>query len=347
MTAPTSGASATPGGRIATTVVGSYPIPSWLAALPSAPNLADALLVVLKIQELAGIDLLSDGEFSRFDVNHPDTNGMIDYFVAPLAGVATTLSRAELAAFRELRGMSFRAAPAGVVRGPLGEGSLNLPAAWQQVRGLSGSPLKFTVTSPYMLAQTLLDRHYGDVRALAAALAEVLRVQVVEIDAAVIQVDEANLTGHAEDAGWAHEPINTVLGGVRGEKALHLCFGNYGGQSIQAGEWRALLGFLNALDVDHLVLEFARRGYDELELFNELRPEIALGVGLVDIKDNAVESPDLIARRIEHAVGVLGAERVRWVHPDCGFWMLPRSVADRKLQALVAGRDLYEGRRRR
>jgi 5-methyltetrahydropteroyltriglutamate--homocysteine methyltransferase len=344
MTRSTAGAPGTPGGRIGTTVVGSYPIPSWLAALPSAPNLADALLVVLKTQELAGIDLLSDGEFSRFDVNHPDTNGMIDYFVAPLAGVATELTRAELAAFRELRGMSFRAAPAGVVRAPLGEGTLDLPSSWQQVRGLSQTPLKFTVTSPYMLAQTLLDRHYGDVRELAAALAEVLRAQVAEIDAAVIQVDEANLTGHAEDAGWAHEPINTVLSGVQGEKALHLCFGNYGGQTIQSGAWRALLGFLNALQVDHLVLEFARQGYDELELFADLRPEIALGVGVIDIKDNAVESADLVARRIEHAVQVLGAEKIRWVHPDCGFWMLPRSVADRKLHALVAGRDRFEGR---
>ena len=332
------------GGRIGTTVVGSYPIPSWLAALPNAPNLADALLVALKTQELAGIDLLSDGEFSRFDVNHPDTNGMIDYFVAPMAGVATDLTRAELAAFRTLRGMSFRAAPAGVVRAPLGEGTLNLPAAWRQVRGLSRRPIKFTVTSPYMLAHTLLDRHYGGVRALAAALAEVLRAQVAEIDAAVVQVDEANLTGHPEDAGWAHEPINTVLGAVRGEKALHLCFGNYGGQTIQSGTWRALLGFLNALQVDHLVLEFARRGYDELELFTDLRPDTALGIGVIDVKDNAVESPDLIARRIEHAVRILGSERIRWVHPDCGFWMLPRSVADRKLHALVAGRNLYEGR---
>ena len=335
--------------RIGTTVVGSYPIPAWLAALPSAPNLADALLVVLKTQELAGVDLLSDGEFSRFDVNHPDTNGMIDYFVAPMAGIATDLTRAELTAFRGLDGMRFRSAPAGVVRAAVGEGRLNLPAAWQRVRGLSERPLKFTVTSPYMLARTLLartllDRHYGDLRALAAALAEVLRVQVAEIDAAVIQVDEANLTGHTEDADWAHEPINTVLSGVQGERALHLCFGNYGGQSIQRGQWRALLGFLNALHVDHLVLEFARRGYDELELFTDLRPDIALGVGVVDIKDNAVESPDLIARRIEHAVRVLGAERVRWVHPDCGFWMLPRSVADRKLHALVAGRHRFEGR---
>ena len=333
-----------PGDRIGTTVVGSYPIPSWLAAMPSAPNLADALLVVLKTQELAGIDLLSDGEFSRFDINHPDTNGMIDYFVAPMAGVAAELTRSELAAFRELRGMSFRTAPAGVVRAPLGEGTLNLPAAWQQVRGLSRTPLKFTVTSPYMLAQTLLDRHYGDVRKLAAALAEVLRAQVAEIDAAVIQVDEANLTGHAEDADWAHEPINTVLSGVQGEKALHLCFGNYGGQTIQSGAWRALLGFLNALNVDHLVLEFARHGYGELELFTDLRPDIALGIGVIDIKDNAVESADQIAGRIEHAVRVLGSERVRWIHPDCGFWMLPRSVADRKLHALVAGRDRFEGR---
>jgi 5-methyltetrahydropteroyltriglutamate--homocysteine methyltransferase len=330
--------------RVGTTVVGSYPIPAWLAALPSAPNRADALLVVLKTQELAGVDLLSDGEFSRFDVNHPDTNGMIDYFVAPMDGIATGLTRAELAAFRRLPGMQFRSAPAGVVHGAVGEGGLNLPASWQQVRGLSERPLKFTVTSPYMLARTLLDRHYGDLRVLAMALAEVLRMQLADIDAAVIQVDEANLTGNPEDAGWAHEPINIVLSGVQGERAVHLCFGNYGGQSIQRGDWRALLGFLNALDVDHLVLEFAHRGYDELDLFSDLRPEIALGVGVVDIKDNAVESPDLIAGRIEHAANVLGAERIRWVHPDCGFWMLPRSVADRKLRALVMGRDLFEGR---
>ena len=70
---------------ILTTVVGSYPIPSWLAALPTAVNLRDALLVVLKTQELAGIDVVADGELSRFDVGHPETNGMIDYFVRPLA----------------------------------------------------------------------------------------------------------------------------------------------------------------------------------------------------------------------------------------------------------------------
>jgi 5-methyltetrahydropteroyltriglutamate--homocysteine methyltransferase len=204
--------------------------------------------------------------------------------------------------------------------------------------------MKFTVTSPYMLAKTLLDRKYNDLHALTMDLAQVLRRQVETIDAPVVQIDEAHLTGHPEDEGWAHEPINEVLKGVQGEKGLHLCFGNYGGQSIQKGFWKNIMNFLNALNVDHLVLEFARRGYDELEAFKELREDIALGLGVIDIKDNVVETPDLVASRIEHAVKLLGIERIKWVHPDCGFWMLPRTVADAKMAALVAGRDLFLNR---
>ncbi len=329
---------------IQTTVVGSYPVPDWLAAYPTTPNLIDAAKVILKTQELAGIDVLTDGELSRFDVGHPETNGMIEYFIRPMAGISTEVSRAVLTAFRSRAGMAFRNAPAGIVRGKIGEGALNLPAAWQTISPLTDRRVKFTVTSPYMLAKTLLDEHYGDLRALTMDIAEVLRGQVAEIDAPVLQVDEANLTGHPEDADWAHEPVNHVLGAVQGERSLHLCFGNYGGQRIQSGLWNDLMGFLNNLHVDHLVLEFARRGYDELPLFKDLRADIALGVGVIDIKDNEVESPEEVARRIEHAIDVLGAARVRWVHPDCGFWMLPRSVADRKMANLVAGRDLVFGR---
>jgi 5-methyltetrahydropteroyltriglutamate--homocysteine methyltransferase len=328
---------------IRTTVVGSYPMPGWLAAQPSAVNLRDAVMVVLKIQELAGIDVVTDGELSRFDVNHPDTNGMIDYFVRPLEGVFPVPTREELAEFRRQPGMEFRAQRAGVVRGKIGEGTLNLPAAYEEVRPLAARPLKFTLTSPYMLAKTLLDRHYGDRRALMMDLAAVLRRQVEAIDAAVVQVDEANLPGSPQDGPAAAEAINHVLGGVRGEKAVHLCFGNYGGQTIQKGCFRNLLPFFNALECDHLVLEFARRGYDALEVFRDLKPRVALGVGVIDIKDNEAETAETVARRIEQAVRVLGPERVRWVHPDCGFWMVLRSVADRKLRALVAGRDLYSG----
>lgn len=328
---------------IKTTVVGSYPLPTWLATIPSTPNLYDAILVILKTQELAGIDVVADGELSRFNINHPETNGMIDYFVAPMAGIETQLSYAELTAFRAQAGMGFRTQPAGVVRGAIGPGLLNLPAAWDLIKPLTDKSLKFTLTAPYMLAKTLVDHHYGDLQALTMAIAEVLRDQVAAIDAPVIQVDEANLPGHSEDAHWAHEPINVVLDAIQGERGLHLCFGNYGGQSIQRGLWADLLPFLNNLHVDHLVLEFARRGYDELEIFRDLREDIALGIGVIDIKDNVVETSDEIARRIELAVNELGAERIKWIHPDCGFWMLPRSVADRKMAALVAGRDRFLG----
>ena len=327
--------------EIKTKVVGSYPIPLWLSMNPSTPTLRDAIMVVLKTQELAGIDLISDGELSRYDVSHPETNGMIDYFIQPMRGISSILTRSDLEQFASEQRMGFRVQPAGVVEEQVTEGTMNLPRDWKFFKGLSKSETMFTFTAPYMLARTLIDKHYGDIRQLTMDIAEVLRAQVQGIDAPVIQMDEAHLTGHAKDAEWVHEPFNHALSGIQGEKALHLCFGNYGGQSIQKGFWKDLMPFLNKLDVDHLVLEFARRGYDELHEFGKLKPEIKLGVGVVDIKDNEVESPDLVAKRIENAVKVLGMDRIKWIHPDCGFWMLPRSVADRKMASLVAGRDIY------
>ena len=79
-------------------------------------------------------------------------------------------------------------------------------------------------------------------------------------------------------------------------------------------------------------------------MFADLDPRIRLGIGVIDIKDNEVETPDLIASRIERIVKTLGPNRLQYVHPDCGFWMLQRSVVDRKMRALVEGRDLFEGR---
>ncbi len=328
---------------IRTTVVGSYPIPAWLTSQPSRTNLRDAAMVVLKTQELADLDVICDGELSRFDVNHPDTNGMIDYFVRPMHGIHSQLSRAERAVFRSRDDFGFRSEPAGVVREAVGEGALDLPASFNSIRNLTRLPLKFTLTSPYMLARTLLDCHYGNLEALVMAIADVLRQQITSIDASVIQVDEANLPGSPQDAAIAAAGINHVLSGTNSETGVHLCFGNYGGQTIQSGLFSDLMTFFNSLDCDHLVLEFARRGYEELQFFRELKPEMQLGLGVVDIKDNVVETPDQIAHRIESANRTLGPGRVRWVHPDCGFWMLQRSVADRKMHALSAGRDLFLG----
>lgn len=332
--------------RIKTTVVGSYPVPDWLAAQPSEQALVDATRVVIHTQEQAGIDVVCDGELYRFDVNHPETNGMIEYFVRPMTGIRADIGFSEWLEYSSAGGMRFRTRPPGVVEGPLGAGALNLPIACARARRLAARPFKFTLTGPHMLAKTLHDRHYARPAKLADAIADVLADQVRHLDADVVQVDEANLPGHPGEWKWAAAAINRVLEAVprKAKAAVHLCFGNYGGQSIQKGGWAKLIDYLNALRVDHIVMECAHRPPEELRVFRDLRPEIGFGLGVVDIKRTEIESADEVARRIERAEKLLGRGRVAYVHPDCGFWMLKRNVADGKMRALVAGRDLYEGR---
>lgn len=329
--------------HILTTTVGSYPVPDWLAALPSEQALMDATRVVFGLQRQAGIDLPTDGELYRFDVNHPDTNGMIDYFIRPMAGLDTRLGRTVTALFRHHAPMRFRRKPAGVVVGPLGEGGLDLLSDCERAAQVAGGPFKFTVTSPYMLARTLMDQHYGDFERMLMALAEVLAAQMPGLPCACVQVDEANVPGHPADAAVAARAMNVVLDAIQVERAVHLCFGNYGGQTIQKGTWRALVSFLNSLHADHLVLELAHRPASDLRALCEIDPKIALGVGVIDVKVNEVETADTVAARLERIEKAVGAGRVRWAHPDCGFWMLKRSVADRKIAALVQGRDTYLG----
>ncbi len=330
--------------HIQTTLVGSYPAPQWLLGRPGEQAMRDAATVVLHTQEMAGIDLLVDGEIYRFNPDHPETNGMIEYFVQPMEGVRTAITRADIELFRSQSHLGFRRRPSGVVDGPLGVGTLDLPGAYSTVAALTARPLKFTLTSPYMLARMLLDTHYGDLRALTLALADVLAEQVRAIDAPVVQVDEANLPGRPEDAEFAAEAVNRILDAVCGTAAVHLCFGNYGGQRVQPGTWSQLLGFFERLHADHVVLELARPGYGDLERLREVDDRLRLGIGVIDVKTTVVESPADVARRIEVAATLLGdASRIAYVHPDCGFWMLARSIADAKIGALVAGRDLFEG----
>jgi len=333
--------------RILTTVVGSYPVPDWLAAAPSEQALADATRVVIATQEQAGIDLVCDGELYRFDLNHPETNGMIEYFTRPMSGIRSDIGFAEWVDYAKAAGMRFRARPPGVVTGPVEAGTLNLPIACARARSLASRPLKFTITGPHMLAKTLHDRHYRDPAKLAHAIAAVLAEQVRGLDAAVVQLDEANLPGHPQEWKWAAASINEVLKAVpkTAKAAVHLCFGNYGGQSIQRGGWAKLIDYLNALQVDHVVMECAHRPPQELAVFKELRKDIGFGLGVIDIKRTEIESPEQIARAIERAEKTVGRGRVHYVHPDCGFWMLKRSIADGKIRALVKGRDLYEGRK--
>jgi 5-methyltetrahydropteroyltriglutamate--homocysteine methyltransferase len=331
---------------ILTTTVGSYPLPQWLVASPSESAVIDATRVIFDTQRQSGIDLPTDGEMYRFDIGHPETNGMIEYFVGPMGGTRKSFGRSEIEAFRKKQTMGFRAKPAAIVDSKLTEGSLDLLSDCVRAAAVAGGPFKFTLTSPYMLARTLLDNHYGDFEGLLMGVAQVLADQVRGLPCACIQIDEANIPGNPEDAPVAAKAINVVLDAIDPdvEKAVHFCFGNYGGQTIQKGTWRALVHFLNDLHTDHLVLELAHRPDDDLVALKEIDNRIKLGIGVVDIKVNHVETADEIAARIEKAEKEVGRGRISFIHPDCGFWMLQRSIADRKIAALCLGRDLFLGR---
>jgi len=327
-----------------TTVVGSYPVPSWFVSNSSTESLDDAIRVVLAIQEHAGIDLPSDGELGRFDVNHPQTNGMIEHFVCPLGGVRREITRTDLEHFTKASRFGFRNKPAAVVVGEINEGYLDLPHEYARIRRLWGGPLKFTLTSPYMLARMLLDEYYEDLGELVMAIARILASQVCDIDADVVQIDEANLPGNPGDWRMAAEAINVVLARVRGRAAVHVCYGNYGGGRVQSGQLNSLAEFFDALEVDHVVLEAARHGFEGMDELRDIAG-LRFAIGVIDIKDTEVETPSVVAKRIEKAASVLGGiDRIAYVNPDCGFWILPRMIADRKMEALVRGRDEFEGR---
>ena len=103
--------------KVKTTVVGSYPVPSWLVGNTSRLVLRDAVMAVLKTQELAGLDLITDGELMRFDPSHPETNGMVDYFVSRMDGIRKHYSLSDFDRFRSDHASGYGLLTAGMVVG--------------------------------------------------------------------------------------------------------------------------------------------------------------------------------------------------------------------------------------
>lgn len=329
--------------KILTTTVGSYSCPDWLLAVSNDQSRADAIRVVFDTQKQFGIDVITDGELNRFEPDHPESNGMIEYFIRRFAGVKTEIGITDWNAFQKREHMSFRRKPAGVVVSNIDEGSLNLYEDCAKSVNLASAPFKFTITSPYMLARTLQDNFYNDFEVLVLSIAEVLSKQLPELPCACVQIDEANLPGNPSEGDLCVKAINILLDQIKVERAVHLCFGNYGGQTIQKGTLKALVNYLNELHCDHLILELKHRPIEELDILKLIDPSIKIGIGVVDVKTNHIETPDEIALLMDLVEDKLGPDRLRYVHPDCGFWMLKRSVADRKMEALVRGRDRYLG----
>jgi 5-methyltetrahydropteroyltriglutamate--homocysteine methyltransferase len=321
-----------------TTVVGSYSVPEWLERLKtdyyqrriSAQHLTEiheiAIKAALKDQERAGIDIVSDGELRR--------DNDIDYFLTRIPGVHVP-RHAKTDYFDYYEAEVTRPLPAEA------EPGLGLAADFAFTRGQTDRPIKFSFTGPYSLSRRITDNAYKDTADLVRAIARRLNAEargLVAAGAELLQIDEPFLAGYREDVELAVEAVNIVTDGVPAAWALHVCYGNRYARPLWEGHYDFLFPAVQAAKVDQLVLEFARRGLDDLRLFRAYEWDRSLGLGVIDVKNAEVESPELVARRIRRALEYVPAERLV-INPDCGLRHLPAEVARAKLRAMVAGTE--------
>jgi 5-methyltetrahydropteroyltriglutamate--homocysteine methyltransferase len=346
-----------------TTVIGSYTVPDWYPVLqeaviagklaPEAFRDAKAIATraAIKDQEIAGVEVVSDGELFRRDDNRcGPPNAMINYFAAKIPGFSKEI--------RPKTGITPVAPeaslPAPVVVERLEPVSLGLVDELNFLRTTTERPVKIAMTGPHMFARVVWDEHYGDPEALAMDMAAVVNAELRRLDEAgcdVIQLDEPILWFLPQDQPWGIRAINACFAGVkRAKKALHVCQGNYNpdpaahvGIRIFPAEFAAILPVIQGADVDLVLIAFASLGEEDLTALQDLPRDKSLGVGAVDVQSHQVETPDEVARTIQRVAALVDPERL-WINPDCGLNHLPRDVAFAKLKAMVDGAYLAKQR---
>ena len=160
--------------------------------------------------------------------------------------------------------------------------------------------------------------------------------ELVREGATHLQIDEPYYSGFPEDLPWAIKAVNALVDGVSAHVTLHICYGNRYGKPSFEGSYRYLFPAILDTKISAVSLEFARRGEEDLQLFKEYDVPFQLGLGVIDVKSQEVESAALVADRIRRALEVVPAEKLV-INPDCGCVRLPREVAFNKLAAMVEG----------
>jgi 5-methyltetrahydropteroyltriglutamate--homocysteine methyltransferase len=319
-----------------TTVIGSYSMPEWLERAKNEylsrrlskrdlDEMHDAVRkAAIKDQEAAGIDIVSDGEAQR--------DNMIDYFTERLPGVQVDLgSKRFYYDFYD-----------SVVRAKLATGTLGLGEEAKFLARFTDHQSKISISGPHTLVKRIQNKHYPSEEAFALDLGRVLNLELKELvraGAKYLQIDEPYYSGFPEDLPWALKAINAMVDGVDAHVTLHICYGNRYGKPSFEGSYRYLFPAILDAKVQAVSMEFARRGDDDLPLFKEFNVPFKIGIGVIDVKTNEVESSAFVADRIRRAVEIIPAERLI-VTPDCGLVRLPREIAFSKLSAMAEGARL-------
>jgi 5-methyltetrahydropteroyltriglutamate--homocysteine methyltransferase len=316
------------------TVIGSYPVPEWLGRMRndwyagriSKRHLDEAHEMAIKAavldQQLVGVDIISDGELRR--------DNDVDYVLARINGIDIR-QRTKIDYFDYFDAAVSRPLPAS--------DSLGLVDDYHFVRQLTELPVKVSITGPFSLARRIDDTAYSEHGDLVRALARVLAEEAARLavaGATILQIDEPFLAGRPEEIELAVEAINIVTSGADVSWTLHVCYGNRYARPLWEGHYDFLFPLVKHTNVDVLALEFARTGDDDLRLLEQNGWDRGLGLGVIDVKSDQVESADLVAARIRRAMRVVSPNRLV-INPDCGLRHVPPAIARAKLAAMVAG----------
>jgi 5-methyltetrahydropteroyltriglutamate--homocysteine methyltransferase len=225
------------------------------------------------------------------------------------------------------------------VRARMPTASLGLVEDFRFLRRFTERRAKVSVTGPHSLVKRIRNEYYPSEEAFALDIARVMNLELKELvkaGATDLQIDEPYYSGFPEDLPWGVAAINTLVEGVDATLRLHICYGNRYGKPSWEGSYRYLFPAILDARVHELMLEFARRGEEDVRLFKEFDPPFTLGLGVIDVKTHDVESPAIVAERIKKALEIVPPDRLA-INPDCGCLHLPRDVAFAKLCAMVEG----------
>ncbi|GAB7094594.1 methionine synthase [Halolamina litorea] len=315
-----------------TTVVGSYPKPTWLNRASDlhadhdhdfddddwAEAADDASRLITHEHERAGLDAVVDGEMRREE--------MVEFFAERIEGY-------EFNGPVKVWGHNYFDKPSVVEELEYDEPWL--VDEYEFTAGVANRPVKVPITGPYTLASWSFDEAYGDEAELAYDLAELVNEEVtklVEAGARYIQIDEPALATTPDDHAVVGECLERIVADIPEDVrvGLHVCYGDYS----------RIYPEVNDFPIDEFDVELANGDYEQIDVFTdpEFEPDLALGV--TDAHVAEVESVEEIKENIKQGLKVVPPERLT-VSPDCGLKLLPREVAYGKTANMVqAAREI-------
>jgi 5-methyltetrahydropteroyltriglutamate--homocysteine methyltransferase len=347
-----------------TTMVGSYPRPHWykhqllgrdvrvaFKEVQHEEAYDDAVATVIRDQEEAGLDIVTDG-----NMWYDDYVGVIGSFCWYMYERIGGFEHA-----REPHPSMVNAGPSqgkeilddwgGVINsGPVSRGPIRLADLYKVATKHAKRPIKVSVgAGPANLAWHVYFQHYKNAKDLSFALAPIFNAEMKDLVAAgakYLQFEDLGawlplFTNDVNDYKWIREVVEQCCDGVKAKIGWHFCFGNAWGNDILSANYpegyqTVLPHFFETKGIDQFVLDYANRNMAGIDFLKNLPKDKDVQVGVLDIRTNAIESPQTVAARIRKVIAAVPPDRVT-LSTDCGMKPLARMVAKMKLRALAEG----------